>query len=146
MGRSHRDFAIELRDYLMNKYFWRDWVVISYNEIGTYDSHCMNTWVWFRNYGRNLAVASVPEDAPIWGATSTRGWCPVAQRDWWGRIKHNNDRALQLYDSISNRASAKVVVEGGNGLWYETDNGSRVFFKKNFGCHGKLFYVLLFFQ
>ena len=140
--KSNRDFVVGLRDFLMNKYYWRDWVVISYDDdVGTFDSHAIgrDSWAWIRQQGRTLVVASVPETNLISRATSTSGWCEPNSQD------HSQDRAKKLYSTIKNCASAKVVVESCSDLWYATDKVNRVFLQTGFQCHQKSFTVVLFY-
>ena len=138
--RSNQQFSAGLRGYLREKYYWRDWIVISYNQVGTFDKHCVggaDTWPWFRQQGRNLVVASVPDYKSISRSTSTSGWCR--------NVRDYRNRARSLNSTISNRASAKVVVESYNSLSVSTDNPKRLFRKNIFNCNYKRFDVLLFF-
>ena len=138
--QSNQHFSAGLRDFLMNKYYWRDWIVISYKDIGTYDKHCVTdshyTWHWFRTHGRNLVVSSVPEHKSISRDTSTSGWCK-----YWLPV----DRARWMWRSITNRATAKVVIESNNDIWISTDNRNRYFLKTYYECSGRHFVIVLFF-
>ena len=62
-GKSHSDFASTAYNFLMEKFNWRDWLVISYNELNGGSKHWQRVcsgYLKFRNQGRNIAIASVP--------------------------------------------------------------------------------------
>ena len=61
--RSHSEFAEAAYNFLMEKYQWRDWLVISYNDISGGSKHWQRVcsgYLKFRVQGRNFAIASVP--------------------------------------------------------------------------------------
>ncbi|KAK3084931.1 hypothetical protein FSP39_021576 [Pinctada imbricata] len=64
-GSSHEDFAKLSYDFLSEKFDWRDWFVVSYDELHGGKKH----WVrycgglsLFRKHGRNTVIASVPKN------------------------------------------------------------------------------------
>ncbi|KAK3086404.1 hypothetical protein FSP39_017941 [Pinctada imbricata] len=61
-GRKHSDFATIAYNFLMEKFNWRDWLVVSYNDVKGGSKHwvkqCSGT-IKFRNQGRNIVIASV---------------------------------------------------------------------------------------
>ena len=60
---SHSDFATATYDFLMEKFYWRDWLVISYNELSGGNNHWQRVcsgYLKFRDQGINIAIASVP--------------------------------------------------------------------------------------
>ncbi|KAK3092445.1 hypothetical protein FSP39_002928 [Pinctada imbricata] len=94
-GRSNGDFATELYNDLTDKFDWRDWHVVAYNELHGGDKH----WVkWcsghkeFRKHGRNVVVASVDQTkSPINKSHALNKLKGVSyaycynKKVWWGR-------------------------------------------------------------
>ncbi|CAH1778812.1 unnamed protein product [Owenia fusiformis] len=60
-GKSNEDFSNGLFDMLKKKYFWRDFLVITYNPITGSDKHRMKVcggFIFLRLNGRNIVLAS----------------------------------------------------------------------------------------
>ncbi|CAC5392198.1 unnamed protein product [Mytilus coruscus] len=67
-GKPNGQFATELFNLLAGKYFWRDWIVVSYNPIFGRSLHMMRVTggqTLLRKYGRNLLVTSVDKNHPV---------------------------------------------------------------------------------
>ncbi|XP_052075388.1 uncharacterized protein LOC127712820 [Mytilus californianus] len=61
-------FATELFNLLSGKYYWRDWIVVSYNPIYGHSNHMMRVTgghTLFRKHGRNLLVTSVDKNQTV---------------------------------------------------------------------------------
>ncbi|CAC5365739.1 unnamed protein product [Mytilus coruscus] len=59
---NNHDWANNMYNFLTQKYYWRDWMVISYKDVTGGDKHwnrACGGYLKFRNHGRNIAVASV---------------------------------------------------------------------------------------
>ncbi|KAK3085664.1 hypothetical protein FSP39_006882 [Pinctada imbricata] len=63
-GETHDRFAKMAYHFLTEKYSWRDWIVVVYDELAGGDKHwvkhCGGTSI-FRTHGRNTVIASVPK-------------------------------------------------------------------------------------
>lgn len=67
-GKPHNQFATELFQLLSRKYYWRDWIVVSYNPISGGRWHMMRVTrglKLLRKHGRNLLVTSVDKNYPV---------------------------------------------------------------------------------
>ncbi|VDH95786.1 Hypothetical predicted protein [Mytilus galloprovincialis] len=67
-GKPHKQFATELYNLLAEKYYWRDWIVVSYNPISGHDKHMLRVTgglTLLRKHGRNLLVTSVDKNHPV---------------------------------------------------------------------------------
>ena len=90
-GKSNEEFANSLYSFLTQKFDWRDWHVVAYNDIIGGDKHWVK-WCggdnWFRENGRNLVVASVDEGKTAINTTATKkclGDIKTRPCDgWWG--------------------------------------------------------------
>ena len=125
-GDSHSDFAKKLYDFLKGKYDWREFHVIAYNELHGGTHH----WVKFcaghhsfRQYGRNLVIASVFTGMPSistdyakfkLNAVSVRELKtgPWGIRKWWAHRRAQDIFEKKFPDSIRSGcryASAGVI-------------------------------------
>ncbi|XP_063447977.1 uncharacterized protein LOC134727526 [Mytilus trossulus] len=67
-GKPNKQFANELYNLLSGKYYWRDWIVVSYNPIYGRQWHMMRVTggqTLLRKHGRNLLVTSVDKNHPV---------------------------------------------------------------------------------
>ncbi|CAC5400052.1 unnamed protein product [Mytilus coruscus] len=67
-GKPNNQFATELFNLLSGKYYWRDWIVVSYNPISGRSRHMMRVTgghTLLRKHGRNLLVTSVDKNHPV---------------------------------------------------------------------------------
>ena len=91
--KSHGDFANNLYHFLLGKYDWRIWYVVSYHELHGSGKHwgheCSGRYHSFRRYGRNLRVASRdPDDYPTFdrngaGSALTNLKVKNCWSNWW---------------------------------------------------------------
>ncbi|XP_033107294.1 uncharacterized protein LOC117109149 [Anneissia japonica] len=64
-GKSHSYFADKFYAFLNEKYDWRDWHIVVYNEISGQNRHWLKQcggYHSFRKHGRNIVIASVQEE------------------------------------------------------------------------------------
>ena len=132
-GWSQSGFADNLRKFLKDKYYWRDWFVIAYDPIKGSDVH----WVkWcgghhrFRSHGRNVVVASVDENKSYpdlatirsdLGAVSTK----TCHRGAWASPPScNHHRAKDIYNSLPYKynsgctyAAVGVILRKKTSFW-----------------------------
>ena len=104
-GRSNSDFANRLYNFLNSKFDWRDWHVVTYNDLHGGQHHYVK-WCsgvkYFRTHGRNLVVASVDDrKSPInrgeayakLGSVSTRR----RKTGFWGSRKTVDRKADDIW-------------------------------------------------
>ena len=130
--KSNSDFARGLGIYLRDKFHWRDWLVVSYNPVAGWDKHTVggvDTWHWFRTHGRNLVVASVPENQSYSPGIDKSQWCQGSGRDYRGRAHH-------LYSTIYS-GRAQIVVERRNDLYFSAGDYDRVSYTRDVRCGTK---------
>ncbi|XP_063397508.1 uncharacterized protein LOC134681794 [Mytilus trossulus] len=71
-GKPNKQFATELYNLLAGKYYWKDWIVVSYNPIYGRRLHMMRVTggqTLLRKHGRNLLVTSVDKNHPVMNLT-----------------------------------------------------------------------------
>lgn len=64
---TNERFSKKLYDFLVQKFYWRDWLVIVYNPISGDANHNNNLcdgYRKYRTYGRNIVVSSVVQSKP----------------------------------------------------------------------------------
>lgn len=146
---SNKMFSEKLYNVLVQKYDWRDWLVIVYKPI--YGSPYHNNFICagfrqYRMYGRNLLVASVDQsNAPINTTVAEQvisdintkhtscqpsecrytGSYPIVMCSNGGCSTHN-DNALEVYNSmpLTNTRNCSVyssmgVIDSWVDLWYQ---------------------------
>ena len=66
--KNHWTFCWKLYDFLAEKYYWRKWMVLAYNEVKGYSKHAVDlpkhAHKSFRKYGRNYIVVSTDPKSP----------------------------------------------------------------------------------
>ncbi|XP_071155482.1 uncharacterized protein [Mytilus edulis] len=66
-GLCNQNFSVILYNFLQEKYYWRDWLVIVYNPIWGIKTHINYVCDGYRKYGvhgRNVAIATVDKSKP----------------------------------------------------------------------------------
>ena len=103
--RSNKDFASQLYDFLVAKFDWKDWLVVSYEEYYGGEKH----WVsWsggfkkFRAHGRNLVISSVDRNKPL------INWTRAFELTWFYPMESHPillTPAEEIFKSSSSRLS-----------------------------------------
>ncbi|VDI68564.1 Hypothetical predicted protein [Mytilus galloprovincialis] len=144
--RSNHNFSEYLYDHLVQKYDWRDWLVVVYRPIWGVQNHVNHICDGYRRYGmyeRDVLVASVDQskdpinttiaDAITKGITTTHttwtsGTChttgnyDICSPGFWTTNKRN---ALEVYNLIPsetrdcNMYSSMGVIDSWVDLWYQ---------------------------
>ncbi|CAC5389998.1 unnamed protein product [Mytilus coruscus] len=118
-GESNGQFAEKLFKKIASKYYWRDWLVVAYNELRGYDKHCVSTsggYTKFRTQGRNILVASVDSNVSVMdlqGAENDMESVAVStyRRGWW--MNHSSFKrrtAEEVYDDIDRNDARSIGV------------------------------------
>ena len=114
-GRSHQDFANNVFKLFQDKYYWRNWFVLSYDAVGGWDKHTVggaDTHHKFRFYGRNFFVGSTSKSSYL-----NKNWAynVIHDRkchDWPSTCR--NHGAQKVYGSIYTVGTAKAVLYSGD--------------------------------
>ncbi|CAH1772246.1 unnamed protein product [Owenia fusiformis] len=65
---GNEQFSSKLYDMLTEKYYWRNWLVVVYDEVRGFDKHTVSQcggYIKFRKDGRNLVVASLDKNQDV---------------------------------------------------------------------------------
>ena len=117
---SNEDFALGLKNMLMDKYYWRIWFVVIYNPISGSHNHYIfrhGGHGKYRQNGRNIVVASKDENSPRMSSNTAKSRLNNAR-------VHNS--AKDIFNSIkpANNAGSWGVVKHGNGISYAWSGGA----------------------
>ena len=166
---SNDKFSTILYDFLRDKYYWRDWLVIVYRPIrGLHNhiNHACNGFTKYGVYGRNIVVASVDSSKthfkdseannilaghPYSYTTYTRRRRSICKRGVFRKclsVSHHTYNAQQIYDrfpvsarSQCNPYASAGVIDGNADARYIYTSG-RFVYKRTPG--EKPYYVHLF--
>lgn len=127
-GHSNNYFVEELFKKVNSKYYWRDWLVVAYNDIRGYDKHCVSVsggYIKFRTQGRNILVASVDINASVMNLQKAENVMESVdvltyRRGWWMNPSSSERRtAKEVYDDIYRKYARSVgVIKCYEGLWF----------------------------
>jgi hypothetical protein len=94
---------------LAKKFYWRDWIVLIYNDIWGWKNHCVSACgehIKFRTQGRNIVIASRDRNHTVMDlkrAEQDMKKVVVARRSgsWWTGYSTNPDEAKTVYQSLN---------------------------------------------
>lgn len=92
-GQSHSYVGDKIYEHLAEKFYWRNWLVVVYDDIRHNENHQINyctssgSYV-FRFYGFNFLLGSSDENTPSFDYYTARNRlysADIIDRSWWGR-------------------------------------------------------------
>ena len=125
---TNKQFAAELFKMLKGKYYWRDWIVLVYNQVSGWKNQAVSQCgglVKFRTQGRNIVIASRDRNHTVMDlkrAEQDMKKVVVARRSgsWWTGYSTNPDEAKTVYQSLNKTGACNVaVIKCGSGLHYK---------------------------
>lgn len=126
-SQSNKDFVKGLFQLLAGKYYWRNWLVVAYNDIWGGDNHWISQcsgYHRFRSHGRNFVVASKDNNAGIMDlARAERDMRTVAMTErkgnWFTGYYYRRRSAHSIYNSLNKSGACSTgVIKCGQELWY----------------------------
>jgi hypothetical protein len=127
---SNKQFADALFGMLAGKYYWRDWIVLVYNEVWGWQNHCVSACgghVKFRTQGRNIVIASRDKKHSVMDLIrAERDMKKVAMTsrigNWFIGYHNKRRQAKDIYNSLNRSGACNVaVIKCGSGLHYASD-------------------------
>jgi len=124
---SNKRFAKALFKMLAKKYYWRDWIVLVYNEIWGWENHCVSACgghIKFRTQGRNIVIASRDRNHSVMDLKrAEKDMKKVAMTyrtgNWLSGYYTKRRRAKDIYNSLNRSGACNVaVIKWGSGLHY----------------------------
>jgi hypothetical protein len=124
---SNKRFAKALYKMLAKKFYWREWIVLIYNEIWGWKNHCVSACgghVKFRTQGRNIVIASRDQNHSVMDLRrAERDMNNVAvtyrAHHWPGKNYNKRRRADNIYSDLNKSGACNVaVIKWGSGLHY----------------------------
>ncbi|XP_052075248.1 uncharacterized protein LOC127712689 [Mytilus californianus] len=118
-GKPNSQFATELFNLLSGKYFWRDWIVVTYNPIKGQTKHMMSVkgghmLLW--KHGRNLLVTSVDKNHQVMNISRAKEQLKkISVRysigsGWFSRSRYINRSAKDIFNKIDKTGTSLVIV------------------------------------
>lgn len=112
-GKSHGEFSKTLYDYLVEKYYWRHWYVVAYDECDGYYDHASRLpadgILSVKRWGRNYIVVSTDPSSP-WDLNKANSYT----KNYYCRaLPHqcHKDTGKWMLDLSPNYGVAKLVVQ-----------------------------------
>ena len=121
-GKSHEYFANNLYSFLLGKYDWRIWFVVSYKELNGAErhwGHVCSGYNSFRRYGRNVRVASVDShttfNRQLAGTDLMNVKTKHCKTTWWGSSTCDQLNAHQIYNNLpqKRRSDCRMAAAAG---------------------------------
>lgn len=117
-GKSHKYVGNKIYDHLVDKFYWRNWLVVVYDDIWHPDNHligwCSGTAV-FRYHGFNLMLADTDENTPALDydkALQKLSRPNIFKRSvWWGTLYPRGAKSIfiDLHFDCRNYPGAGVI-------------------------------------
>ena len=127
---SNKQFADALFGMLAGKYYWRDWIVLVYNEVWGWHNHCVSACgghVKFRTQGRNIVIASRDKKHSVMDLRrAERDMKKIAMTsrigNWFSGYHNKRRQAKDIYYSLNRSGACNVaVIKCGSELHYASD-------------------------
>ena len=115
---KHVDFRDRVYNFLTDKYPWRYWWVLAYDDVGGFDNHAVQhdtvlAYHRFRHYGRNFMVGNADPNTSF---DYTRAQSEIKDRSCSNSISDcDNNSALRVIELSPFIGVAKAAIKGTKG-------------------------------